>query len=186
MAIYEELTDLLTDCGLPIDAAEAHGLVSGLVCATQEGDVAEMLRGAFSQYGLDSPKGQTVVGHLSSLHQQTRELLEEAMGEFILLLPDEDNEELDRQTDVLAGWCRGFLYGLVEGGIIDLGHLPGDAGEIVKDLLKISEVVPDNELDSEGQERALTELVEYVRTGVQLIYEEMQPDNNSKQPKLIH
>jgi len=186
MAIYEELTELLANCGLPIDAAEAHGLVSGLACATQEGDVAEMLQGAFGQYGLDSSKGQTIIGHLVSLHQQTHELLEEAMGEFVLLLPDEDDEELDKQTDVLAGWCRGFLYGLVEGGIIDLGNLPGDAGEIVKDLLEISEVVPDSELDNEGQERALTELVEYVRTGVQLIYEEMQPTSNAKQPKLIH
>lgn len=186
MVIYEELTELLGNCGLPIDAAEAHGLVSGLVCATQEGDVAEMLQGAFSQHGLDSPRGQTIIDHLVSLHQQTFGLLEEAMGEFTLLLPDENDEELDKQTDVLAGWCRGFLYGLVEGGIIDLDNLPGDAGEIVKDLLEISGVVPDNELDDEGQERALTELVEYVRTGVQLIYEEMQPANNAKQPKLIH
>lgn len=52
--------------------------------------------------------------------------------------------------------------------------LPGDAGVIGGDITKIVEVELDAAGDPQAQERALVEIVEYLRAGVQLVYEELR------------
>ena len=46
--------------------------------------------------------------------------------------------------------------------------------------MKISEAQPGEE--TEGDERALTEIEEYMRVGVQLVFEELQPDEHPGAP----
>ncbi|MBV8975363.1 MAG: UPF0149 family protein, partial [Sinobacteraceae bacterium] len=70
-------------------------------------------------------------------------------------------------------WCQGFLYGLGAGAITDATVLPGDVGEIVRDLTEISRAGVDASQEAESNEAAYTELVEFVRVGVQLLFEEL-------------
>jgi len=53
--------------------------------------------------------------------------------------------------------------------------LGGDAGEIIRDITRISEAELDASLADEEEARALVEIVEYLRVGVQLVFEELQP-----------
>jgi len=94
--------------------------------------------------------------------------------EFDLLLP-EDEASLDTRTVALAQWCQGFLYGLGGSAIQDTNGLPGEVGEIVRDLSEITRVGVDDGQSVESNESAYAELVEFVRVGVQLVFEELSP-----------
>ena len=92
--------------------------------------------------------------------------------QFDLLLPP-DEEPLAVRTAALAEWCQGFLYGLGAGGIPDARRLEGDAGELVRDFAEISRASVGSSEDQEADENAYGELVEFVRVGVQLLFEEL-------------
>ena len=92
--------------------------------------------------------------------------------EFELLLPD-DAETIEVRTAALAQWCQGFLYGLGAGAIPDASELPGEVGEVVRDFIEISRAGVDAAQDAESNESAYAELVEFVRVGVQLLFEEL-------------
>src|SRR5271170_819112 len=79
-----------------------------------------------------------------------------------------------RATAALAQWCQGFLYGLGAGRITDASELPGEVGEIVRDFIAITRADADAaEEADEADENAYAELVEFVRVGVQLLFEEL-------------
>jgi hypothetical protein len=92
--------------------------------------------------------------------------------EFELLLPP-DERFIEVRTAALAQWCQGFLYGLGAGSVPDASELPGDTGELVRDFGEISRAGVDATQDEESNEAAYTELVEFVRVGVQLLFEEL-------------
>ncbi|HUN71314.1 MAG TPA: UPF0149 family protein, partial [Steroidobacteraceae bacterium] len=79
------------------------------------------------------------------------------------------------RAEALAQWCQGFLYGLGSGAVQDAGSLPGDLGEIVRDLTEISRVGVDIAQTEESNESAYAELVEFVRISVQVVFEELEP-----------
>jgi hypothetical protein len=89
------------------------------------------------------------------------------------LLPGDDYS-LAKQIEGLTDWCRGYLLGLHAGGVRDARALSGDAREIVNDITRISEAEMDTARAGVEEERALSEIVEYVRVGVQLVFEELR------------
>jgi uncharacterized protein YgfB (UPF0149 family) len=52
-------------------------------------------------------------------------------------------------------------------------QLPGEVGEIVRDLIEITRAGVDADQDEQANESAYAELVEFVRVGVQLLFEEL-------------
>ena len=94
--------------------------------------------------------------------------------EFDLLIPDDDRP-IEERTQALTAWCSGFLYGLGSNGAADPQRLPGDLGEIVRDLTEITRADVDASDSVEANESALAELVEFVRVGVQLVFDELEP-----------
>ncbi len=169
---YSLFTSELEALGLLVDASEAHGLVSGLVCSAADVDTPTQIAGMFSDFGLGEEEMNRLVDLLTNLFILTRAHLHEADFTFQLLLPEEE-AGIGARTEALAAWCRGLVYGLVEGGVGDPTALPGHPGEVVRDLIEIAEAEPDTDASDEEEERALMELEEYVRVGVQLIFEEL-------------
>ncbi len=112
-------------------------------------------------------------GALRSLYFVTSETLAGTDLEFQPLLP-EDEQPLSERTAALAQWCVGFLYGLGSGAIDDLKTLPGEVGEVVRDFDDITRVGVDGGETDEQNESAYAELVEFVRVGVQLVFEELE------------
>ena len=91
------------------------------------------------------------------------------------MLPDDD-DSLTQRVNAIGDWSQGYLIGLSLGGITDFAPLPDDAREIAKDLLEISRAGTSYDLEgNEEDENAYAELVEYLRVGVLLINEELQP-----------
>jgi uncharacterized protein YgfB (UPF0149 family) len=176
-ANYTDIQRLLTEQRSLADAAEAHGTLAGCLCAAVgyrfEDWVHEIL-----------PEGRADALSTASLRQlylDTAGALEGSEMEFELLLP-EDDESIDARTSALGQWCQGFLYGLGTSAIQDASALPGEIGEIVRDMTEITHVGVDEGQNTETNESAYAELVEFVRVGVQLVFEELEPLRDQPPP----
>jgi len=170
---YDDVDDLLHDAGVELSAAEAHGRIAGYVCATGgRGTSGALLLFRGETTGDSAPLEQAVARLAAVCHAQ----LEDQGFGFEPMLPDEEGRA---GASALGDWCRGFLDGLVSGGVKDLHGLTGEAGEFMKDLLLLGEAESAPEADAAEESRALAELVEYLRAGTQLIYDEFRrsPDN---------
>ena len=170
---YSEIQRVLTDERSMTDAAEAHGTLTGCLCAAVGYRFEDWLLEILPE-GRAQPLANA---SLRALYQETAGALEASEMEFDLLLP-EDEASLDTRTVALAQWCQGFLYGLGGSAIRDTNGLPGEVGEIVRDLSEITRVGVDDGQSVESNESAYAELVEFVRVGVQLVFEELSPLRN--------
>jgi uncharacterized protein len=165
---YNHVQQLLLAERSLADASEAHGTLAGCLCAAAGYRLEDWLREILPE-GRAAPGASAV---LEELYAATAAALVQPDMEFELLLP-EDAQPIDARTTALAHWCQGFLYGLGAGTISDASGLPGDAGEIVRDLVEITRAAVDTRQGAESNERAYAELVEFVRVGVQLLFEEL-------------
>jgi uncharacterized protein len=186
-ASYTEIQRVLADERSMTDAAEAHGTLAGALCTVPTYRFEDWLQEILPD-GRAQPLSS---GALRSLYFITAETLNGAELEFHPLLP-EDASPLDERTTALAQWCVGFLYGLGSGSIPDLTALPGEVGEVIRDFDEITRVGVDggqSEDDSgEQNESAYAELVEFVRVGVQIVFEELEslraPQSEQPEPPL--
>jgi uncharacterized protein len=169
-ANYADIQRVLTDERALADAPEAHGTLAGCLCAA--------VGYRFEDWLLEIlPEGRAqplAAATLRELYSETAGSLRAPDMEFDLLLPA-DAQSIDARAAALAQWCQGFLYGLGSGAVQDAGSLPGDIGEIVRDLTEISRVGVDIAQTEESNENAYAELVEFVRVSVQVIFEELEP-----------
>src|SRR5262245_4346517 len=115
------------------DAAEAHGTLAGCLCAAVDYRFEDWLHEILPE-GRATPEAGVA---LRALYLETAGALESSEMEFALLLPD-DAQPIDVRATALAQWCQGFLYGLGSSAIRDASALPGDVGEIVRDLTEIT------------------------------------------------
>jgi uncharacterized protein len=169
-ATYADIQRVLADERSMTDAAEAHGTLVGALCMAPAYRFEDWLQEILPEGRAHDPGS----GTLHSLYFLTSETLAAHDLEFQPLLP-EDAEPLNERTAALAQWCVGFLYGLGSGSIQDLKTLPGEVGEVVRDFDEITRVGVDGGDTDEQNESAFAELVEFVRVGVQLVFEELEP-----------
>jgi uncharacterized protein len=183
-----QLEDLLFNVDAALGATESHGALCGMLCAQGATDASQWMLYVLGEHEETSQALQQTGKKLLQIHQTSIEQMNDASAEFELMLPDDD-EPLETRIEALGTWCQGFVYGLAVGGIKEDTELPEDSKELIKDILEISRAgyVADNEAeltaddeDSEDDEVAFMEVSEYVRMGVLLIYEELQPLQSSQ------
>lgn len=167
---FDELQRILTLSHALTDAAEAHGTLVGSLCAMRcslDDWLAEIL-----------PEGRADAHSapaLRAVFDATSGALGSGAPGFQPLLPADDAPIAER-TSALGEWCQGFLYGLGAGASVpEVSSLQGEAAEVLRDMTEITRVDVDPEDDPETNEAAYAELVEFVRVGVQLLYEHLQP-----------
>lgn len=182
---YDKLHEALLKVDANADAAESHGMLCGLICGTGEtikDKWLEQILGQVEQGNLLMREAQTT---LDGVHQATLEQITDGNFELELVLPD-DEQTLDTRIGELGEWCQGFLIGLSLAGVSDVSKLPGEAGEIVSDLLEITRAGYDPAEDEEVNENAYAEVVEYVRIGVLVIYNELHHQHQKMATKTLH
>ena len=184
-----QLEGLLFDVDAALGASESHGALCGMLCAQGATDASQWMLHVLGEHEETSPALQTVGKQLLQLHKVTTEQMNDSEVDFELMLPD-DEESLELRVEALGTWCQGFVYGLAAGGIQEDTQLPEDSKELITDILEISRAgyAADEEAemnagiddDSEEDEVAFMEVSEYVRMGILLIYEELQPLQSSQ------
>jgi uncharacterized protein len=165
---YSHFQQLLAQERSLAEAAEAHGTLAGCLCAAAGYRFEDWLREILPEGQASAP----ATGALQELFGATSDALLQPDMEFELLLPS-DEQPLAERTAALAQWCQGFLYGLGAGVIPDASELKGDVGEIVRDFIEITRAEVDELRSEQENEAAYAELVEFVRVGVQLLFEEL-------------
>jgi uncharacterized protein YgfB (UPF0149 family) len=177
IVLQESLARVGAICGAP----ESHGTLCGALCAGADRDDAwlEYVLGEDVSSGAAAEDCRRL---LKGLQDETRLLLRNGNLEFAPFLPDDD-AALEQRTAALAEWCQGYLYGLGLGGRqVQLENLAEEAGEVLRDMTEIARVGFEGEAENEENEAAYTEIVEYLRVGVQLLYEELQPSASGSMP----
>jgi uncharacterized protein YgfB (UPF0149 family) len=168
-ASYAEIQRVLADERSMTDAAEAHGTLAGALCTASTYRFEDWLQEILPEGRLHTES----TGALRGLYFLTTETLAGADMTIEPLLP-EDAQPLDERASALSQWCVGFLYGLGSGAIQDLSKLPGEVGEVVRDFDELTRVGVGAGDSEEENESAYVEIVEFVRVGVQLVFEELE------------
>jgi uncharacterized protein YgfB (UPF0149 family) len=91
--------------------------------------------------------------------------------EFEPLLPA-DEAVLAERVEALGAWLQGFLYGVGAAGPFKRGAVPATVTEVLADFAEVSRAGAVGSDDTEIEESALVDLVEFLRAGVLLVYEE--------------
>jgi uncharacterized protein YgfB (UPF0149 family) len=159
-------------------AAEGHGILCGLLCVQGRVDddawFGEVLG---EQHDAGNLLAQDAVRVLGTLKDQTVAQLHDTDLGFELLLPD-DSRDLRDRIDALAEWVQGFLLGFGLRTVPGAVSLPADVDELLADFVEITKVQAEG-ADGEEDEDFYMHIVEYVRMGVLLIYEELHPVQRS-------
>jgi yecA family protein len=172
MLDFDAVQQSLEGLGATVDAAESHGTLTALLIAN------DSMAGWLSHTLDDLPDKSDVLASerlslLNELFNETREQLNNEELGFELLLPDE-SDDFGVQLLGLSSWCQGFLYGY---GVNAAGFeqsVDEPAQECLSDLLEISKLRHDEELNDEA-ELQFAEIAEHVRMAILLLNESLNP-----------
>jgi len=177
---YDSLRDSLAQAGAVVALAELHGGLCGALCAGGTPAAAYWLEDCLEDQELDAT--EALDASLANVVAASSRMLEETGFEFEPLLPNDD-APLEEQVQALALWCHGFVTGLGANApeLAARGPRAPDSGaagaiaEVVGDFTEISRVgLSEAEADGDDEaDFALAELREYVRAGVQMVFEEL-------------
>ena len=171
-ATYDEFERVLRDARALQEPAEAHGTLAGALCSSSDYGLLEWVHEILPD---DSPEKEALqTSVLQNVYDSMVRTLAGTEADFAPLLPD-DESPLQQRAEALSQWCAGFLYGLGSGPASDPARMSTEAGEFIRDLTEITQVGVDADEQNEENEVAFTEVVEFVRVGVQLLFVEFAP-----------
>lgn len=164
---HQDLSDTLIRLRLSVSASDLHGSLTGLLCGGGKAQAGNWL----AALELDADLGEAEKDPmLRQFHRQCREQLDDSELGFAPLLPDDETSIAER-SEALAEWCRGFLGGFGLAGTGESTTLQADAREIVADFSAIAGA-DFSYAGNEEDEEALSEIIEFVRVSVLLLYAE--------------
>ncbi len=170
---FYALEDALLRLDAGFSAAEVHGIATAVLAVNNNYDfkawLAQILKGDTQDIFY-----QEAMQLLRLVYQATLTALNSNSLDFALLMPPE-TEDLSAQVEALQKWAQGFAFGLAISGLGSLQDLPDDTREWVEDLIKIGAAGEVDVADEDESEQALDELLSFIRVGVLLMNEEMQP-----------
>jgi uncharacterized protein len=175
---YDELAAVLEAARVELSAAEVHGIIAGTVSVPAARAPGALFFGR--KPVTPTPEVEQFLRFIAALQEDVHLRLDEADFEFQPLLPGAA-AELPEQVEGLAAWTRGYMLGLAAAGVRDPQQLEGEAGEFLRDALQIGEAEMDEDETLEAQERELAEIVEYLRAGVQLVYDELHATKKTEE-----
>jgi len=151
-----------------ISPAEAHGLLSGCVCAGSRISGKSLLEPIL---GFDTAHAASGRAVLMALYHISSQQLYEADFTFQLLLPL-DNAPLADRAKALMEWCQGFISGLGWAGIDAEQCQSEDIQSALFHISEIGKMDINSLITNEDDEKAFLEVTEYVRLAVMSIYME--------------
>ena len=174
---FEYIDKIRKKSGINIDVSECHGNISACLCTdnmTAEALLPEEIKA--DESSLSSETMQLKTAFLNLITETLEQLNDSEMSFYPLLSPD--SESLTDRTLSLSSWCQGFIDGfgyVIAQKNISIDQIEQDIiGEIIEDFSQISKLSTASVMNEDGEELAYIEVVEYVRVGAQLIFEEMK------------
>ncbi len=179
---YDQVKNVLHRLNTDDTIASAHGILCGFACIKPDLSLDDWLNEVLVSIDLDNLNEKSAHEQLAQVYNNTLLQLGDATLNFQLLIADEDCA-LREQADTLIQWCQGFLVGL---GLQKISTSDEDVLEMIKDFSEISQLDVDM-LDNEQNAQDLSEIIEFIRMGVLLIQETLQPSKQDYiSPDLLH
>lgn len=182
---YDTLTTLLEQHNILTDAAEIQGIFCGMLSAgmpLENQDWSEPLADSVNQ---SEPFAEPVKQALTELYNSTCQQLIEADFALALCLPDEA-APINERGQALIQWIQGFMlgFGLFQADLTACSEDVKEALEDFSEIVRMDEQMPQDE----DSERALFEVMEYVRISCMLCFNELgqSAEENQKTPKTVH
>ena len=181
---YDELNTGLIEAQAGTRAAECHGFISGYFCASNRLQI-EVLRDQLVSGLENAHLLEQCYALVDKIAEDVFTTLQSNDIDFQPLLPD-DEEDIRDRTQALSEWCGGFISGLGVGGLGERPPLNPDCDEFIKDMVSLSRIESEVS-DDEESEAALFELVEYIRVGTLMLYQEWYPQTDVvERPEVLH
>ena len=165
---YDDVAQALLAGASAVHPSEAHGCLCGALCLRPDYSRVDWLEEILPEASRESTDGDP----LEMLFTLSAGALARPDMEFEPMLPG-DEVPLERRVEALAAWCQGFLYGFGAAGTANRSGLPESVSEFLADLARISQAGDVGSGTEEVEEAAYAELVEFLRVGVQLVYDEL-------------
>ena len=178
---FSEIDLLRRKANVAIDISEYHGTICAYLCCDsfQEDDLLP------KEVSFD---GSSVSAQIIEFKHALYELISDTINSFndtemsfYPFLPP-DSEELSIRAHSLSNWCQGFIDAL--GTFISDRRLTINQsdqtfiGEIIEDFSQISTLSKTTVENGNEEELAYFEVVEFVKVGTQLVYEELKREIN--------
>lgn len=175
-ANVEQIENDLSKLGSEATPYEAHGTLCGLICGRGELEPQEWIS-LTTDAGDAIAQGDILAREasesLTNFFFDTVKALSDNNLKFYPLLPEDDYEL--RRLEGIAQWSQGYLMGLSLAGIEKFDHYPEEVGEFIEAMTSISSADDYDLAGDESDEEAIIELIEFIRIGVLLVNEEMNP-----------
>lgn len=177
---FDALDASLALAGAHAGAAECHGALTGWLASGRGADPQQWLEPMLEELDPDAALVVRCRTDLVELHRAVASQLRGGALDFMLLLP-EDDRPLTTRVAALAEWCAGFLFGL---GLAGEAATRGgeEVREVIGDFTEIGRAGLETGDDTEQDEVAYAELVEYVRIGAHLVHDTLRGDP----PRRLH
>ena len=174
--------DLVT-LGIEQSPSEVHGTLCGVLCAKSDINLYEWLSLTLLDKTTETEIAQSI---------NNRDLLLEAIGtsfkEFfvstVMSLSDSnlnfhpllvDDESILHRLQAIAQWSQGFLMGLSLGGIKHFSTYSDEVSEFIEAMTSLSNADEYDLAENDSDEEAIIEFTEFIRIGVLLMNEEINP-----------
>ncbi len=166
----QQLIGALQVFGIEASPYELHGTLCGLLCINPDASVSNWLS-LLTQGQIDERATEPSAQLLTQLYTETVSALADNSLDFYPLLTE--NKEYSVQLHSIAQWSQGFLLGLA--GIKSFAAYPAEVKEFVTDITAISQAEDYELAGDESDEETIMQLIEFIRIGVLLVNEEMNP-----------
>ncbi|MBN2864767.1 MAG: UPF0149 family protein [Thiotrichales bacterium] len=156
-----------------------QGMLIGLICGDNDIEETVWVKKLIEEAQIKKVKESFLIA-LHDMFQETNKGLNGSGFELVLCLPDEEDNVVARAA-MLGHLCEGVLYGLGLVGRLqdaeesiskEVRELINDFGDIAQ--IDIEALAQAKEL-GDAEESDLMQLVEFVRIGVMMINEELNP-----------
>ncbi|MCW8886578.1 MAG: UPF0149 family protein [Motiliproteus sp.] len=166
---FDDLASAILQVGGLGSPSELHGCLCGQLAAGGRQSNQGWIDIASELLDVNDINETALYGLLLQLYAGSLGQLESDDFGFGLLLPDEE-VAMSQRADALGLWCHGFLSGYaMAGGELETG-LSDDAQSALQDMVQVSQI--DADQDDDGDEADFTEVYEYVRMSVLLVFSE--------------
>ena len=168
MPDYQQVADAVSLAKSELLPSEWQGLILGSICYHLKTGSKPNLERLMFDATQPSEVRQPLMELSFSAYRAMMDDLLSAEDILELTMPD-DEEPVDYRAEAMAAWCQGYVLGLLQNEKFSIDQLPPEAAEFARDVMDISQAsVGENEQEDE---RALMEVVEFLRVGAQLSFE---------------
>lgn len=170
MIPYQPFADHLKSIGVLASPSELHAQATAALCVNRAASFEIWLTQMVNEYCVDNPQDANFKMVMSAVFDYAKEQLTKDDYSYQLLLPQDTSSLADRVA-VLSEWVATFISALGLAGMVET-KLSKEGSEFIRDMEQIARIENDAE-EVTGEELDFIEITEYVRTGVMMLFIEL-------------